>query len=121
MSEINDTKEIPECTFPITLNLIQKYQCLEPSIIDKYKDGTYQQGYFCGGSNSELRLITCKHEIVILSKIQSYVLYWYHTYLLHPQMNITEAMILQNLYWPGIINPVWEEVTNCDTCQRRKQ
>ena len=27
-------------------------------------------------------------------------------------------MIRQHLYWPGIKNAVWKEVTNCDTCQR---
>ena len=41
MSEINDTEEIPEGTFPINLHkLIQKYQWLEPSITAKYKYGT---------------------------------------------------------------------------------
>ena len=39
VSEINDTKEIPEGTFPINLKFIQKYQRSEPSITAKYKDG----------------------------------------------------------------------------------
>ena len=42
-------------------------------------------------------------------------------YLLHPGMYITEAMIRQNVYWPGIINAFWKEVTNCDTFQGTKQ
>ena len=29
-------------------------------------------------------------------------------------------MICQHLYWPGIINAVRKEVTNCDTLQRTK-
>ena len=89
VSEINDTKEIPECTFPITLNLIQKYQCLEPSIIAKYKYGTYHKCYFCGGSNTDIKRITCNDKIVIPSKLKSYVLHWYHTYLIHPGMDRT--------------------------------
>ena len=32
-----------------------------------------------------------------------------------------EAVISQNLYWPGIRYAVQKEVTNCDTCQRVKQ
>ena len=64
MSEINDIKELPEGTFPINLKLIQKYQREEPSIIAKYKDGTYHKGYFCGGSNIDLNLITCKDKII---------------------------------------------------------
>ena len=35
-------------------------------------------------------------------------------------MDRTEAMIHQNLYWPGIRYDVRKEGTNCDTCQRTK-
>ena len=66
--------------------MMQRYQVERPIIKSKYKDGTYQKGYFCGGSNFDLKLITCKDKIVIPSKLQSYVLHWYHTYLLHPEM-----------------------------------
>ena len=65
MSETNDTKELPEGTFPIHLKFIQKYQWSEPSIIARYKNGTYHIGYFCGGSNIDLKLKTCKDKIVI--------------------------------------------------------
>ena len=51
--------------------------------MDKYKNGTYHKGYFRGGNNENLRLITCKDKIVIPSKLQNYVLHWYHAYLLH--------------------------------------
>ena len=98
MSETNDTEELPDGLFPINLKLIQKYQRLEPSILAKYKIGTYQQSPFCGGINIDISLITCKDKIVIPSKIQSYVLHWYHTYLLHPGMDITEAMISHHFY-----------------------
>ena len=66
VSETNDTKELPEGTFPINFKLTQKYQQTEPSIKFEYKDGTYYKGYFCGGSNIDLNLITCKEKIVIL-------------------------------------------------------
>ena len=59
MSEINDIKELPEGAFPINLMLIQKYQRAEPIIIAKYKDGTYHNGFFRGGGNIDLNLITC--------------------------------------------------------------
>ena len=99
----------------------QKYQRSEPSIIAKYQDSTYHKGSFSGGSNIDLNLITCKGKIVITSKLQSYVLNWYHTYLLHPGMDRTEAMIRQHLYWHVIRKFVWKEVTNCDTCQPKKR
>ena len=84
VSEINDTEEIPEDTFPNNLKFIQKYQYSEPSIIAKYENGTYHKGSFHIGSNIDLNLIICKDKIVIQSKPQSYVLRWYHTYLPHP-------------------------------------
>ena len=56
-----------------------------------------------------------------MSILQSYVLTWYHTYIHHTGMYITETMILQNIYWTGIIEAAQKEVTNCDTCQRTKR
>ena len=41
----------------------------------KYKEGTHHKGSFCGGSDNDLSLITCKDKIFIPSKIQSYVLH----------------------------------------------
>ena len=79
------------------------------------------QGKFCGVSNIDLNLIACNNKIVITSILKSYVLHWYHIYLLHTGMDITKAMICQHLYCPGIRNAVHTEVTNCDTCQRTKR
>ena len=103
MSEINDIEELPEDTFLINLKLIQKYQRLEPSMIAKYKNGTYHKGCFHGGSNIYINLTTCEVNIVILSKLQSYVIHWYHTYLIHTGMDRTELMIRQ--YFTG---PTWD-------------
>ena len=71
VSEINDFEELPEGTFLINLKLIQKYQQSESSILAKYKNGTHHKGYFRGGSNIDLKLITCEDKIVIPSKLQS--------------------------------------------------
>ena len=106
MSDFNDIEEIPEDTFPINLRLIQTHQREEPSTTVKYKDGRYHKGYVRGGINIYLNLITCKYKIVIMSKLQSYVVHWYHTYQFHPGMDITEVMITQHLYWPDIIDVV---------------
>ena len=65
MSKINDTKELPEDNFPINLNLIAEHQREEPSIIAKYRYGTYHKDSFSGGSNIYLKIITCKDNIVI--------------------------------------------------------
>ena len=65
MSEINHIEEIPEGTFPINLKLIKTYQWLEPIITVEYTTDNYQRGSLCGGSNNNLKLITCKYKIVI--------------------------------------------------------
>ena len=80
----------------------------------------YHKGSFRGGSNFDLKLITCNDNIVIPLKLQSYVLHWYHMYLLHPLMDRTEDKIIQILYWPDIKYAVQKEVTNYETCQRTK-
>ena len=59
MPEINDTKEIPEGTFPLNLKLISQYPQTEPSLMAKCKYGKYYKGYFFGGSNIYLNLILC--------------------------------------------------------------
>ena len=76
---------------------------------------------FPGCSNIDINLITCKDKIVITSKLQSYVVHWYHMYLLRPRTDITETIICQHLYWPDIRYAVRKEVTNCDTWQRTKR
>ena len=67
-----------------------------------------------------INLITCEDKIVMILLLQSYVLHWYHTYLLHIGMDITGAIICQHFYWPGIITAIRKEVTNIDTCQYTK-
>ena len=74
-----------------------------------------------GISNIDLKVIKCEDKIFIQLIIQSYELHWYHTYLLHPGMDRTEAMIHLHLYCPGIRIAVWKEVNNCDTCQHKKR
>ena len=78
------------------------------------------KGYFCGGINKYLNLITCDDRIFIPPILKKYVLHWYCTYILHPGMDRTEAMFFYNFYWPGIRNSVRKEVTNCDTFQHKK-
>ena len=62
----------------------------------------------------------CEDKTVISSKLQIYVLHWYHMYLINPGIDRTEVMMCQYLYWTNIIYAVQKEVTNCDTCQRKE-
>ena len=72
-----------------------KYQRTEPVLMAKYKDVMHHKGYFLGGSNIDINLLTCEDDIFIPLILKSYVLHWYHTYLLNTWMDRTEAMIIQ--------------------------
>ena len=120
MSEINYIKELPEGTFPINLNFIQQHQRVEPILMAEYKNGMYHKGYFCGSSNDNLSLTMCEDKTCIPSKLQIYVLHWYHTYILSSFLDITESIICQHLNWTDIRYSVQKELTNCDTCQHKK-
>ena len=43
--------------------------------MDKYEICRYKIGPFCGGSNTNLNLITCNDNIVVPFILQRYVLY----------------------------------------------
>ena len=63
-------------TFPNNIKLIDRYQRKFPILFAKYKEGAYQTGFFCGGSNINLKLVLYEYNVVIMSILQSYVLPW---------------------------------------------
>ena len=75
MSEINDTKDLPEGIFLVNLKLIHQYQRKEASLMHKYHVGTYNTFYFSGRNHIYLILIKCDGNIVITLILQSYVLH----------------------------------------------
>ena len=75
-------------TFPlINLKLVDQYKWKDPIIMSKY-NFFCNAGYFHGGSNININLIMYKDNIVIMLLLQSYVLHWYHTYILYPVIEI---------------------------------
>ena len=74
MSEINDIKEILGDTFTITLELTQKHQRSEPSLMAKYKNCTYYEGSFLRGSienlNNQSSKVTYYIGTICMSLIQ---------------------------------------------------
>ena len=90
----------------LNLKLIEQHQHKYPSVMSKYNEGTYHTCSFPGVSHIDINLIACEDNIVITSIIQSCILHWYHTYLLHPGIDRMEAVIFKHLHWPVIINGV---------------
>ena len=112
MPELYDIEEMPEGTFPLYFNLIDRYHQEDPFLTEELKWAEFTKGYFRVG-RSTIDLITYKYKRVIPQKLQKYVVKWYHTYLLHPGLDQTEAIILQHFYFPGIKYTVYREVTYC--------
>ena len=98
MSEINNIEELPEVIFPNNLRLIDQYQRNDPIPMAKYCKHIYRNGSFHGISNINLNLIICRYQIFIPSILQSYLLHWFHKYLLRLEIDRTEAIIFQHLY-----------------------
>ena len=72
MLELYYIVELPEGTFPLSFNLIDRYQREDPFLTEKLKCVEYKKGYFCGG-RSTIDIITYKDKIVTPQKLQKYL------------------------------------------------
>ena len=72
LSEINNTQEILEVIFPIILKLIDQYQQKYASLLAKYTTGTYQKGYFRGGSNIYIIILYCVRIILLFPQYSKF-------------------------------------------------
>ena len=95
MLELYDIEELTEGTFPVSFNLIGRYQRGDPFLTEKIKCAIYKKGSFRGGRNT-IELVTHEGKIFIPQKLQKYVVKWYHTYILLPGIYRMEAMICQH-------------------------
>ena len=64
MSELYGIGVLPEGTFPLSFNIIDRYQSEDPVLTEKINYEEYQNGYLCGGYNT-IKLVTYKNRIVI--------------------------------------------------------
>ena len=53
--------------------------------------------------------------------LRKYVVNWYHTYLLHPGHNRTEATISWHYYWPQLSDNIRTHIKVCKTCHKNKK
>ena len=96
MSELYDIKELSEGMFPLYLKLIDHYHREDSILMEILNSVEYIKGYFCGIRNTT-NLVMFNDKIVIPQLIQRYIMKWYHTYLFHPGLDRTEAIIPQHL------------------------
>ena len=109
LSETYGIEELEAGTFPLTYKIIDKYQRKDKDLLNKLKrtidsssstdhTSSYHTKSFRGGG-TDIDLICRNDKIVVPKVLQKYVLNWYHTYLLHPGSDRTEATMRQHLYW----------------------
>ena len=85
--ELYSIKEIPDGTFPLSLNLKYRYHLEDNLLMEKLNCTEYQTGYFRGGQNT-IELVTYKDKIFIPRQLQKYVVKCYHIYLLCPGLDL---------------------------------
>ena len=79
--------------FLMTINIVDQYQQKHPILTEKFTYATYKRDLFFGGKNTNLNIIALHHLKYIPSKLQIYVVTWYHTYLFHPVLDLIETRI----------------------------
>ena len=87
MSEIYDTEELSEGTFPLSFKLIYSYQREDPILTKKLKSAEYIKGYFRGGLNT-INFVTFNDKIVIPQLLQKYVVILFYFLIVNKPLSI---------------------------------
>ena len=96
MSKLQNIDKLTKGMFPLPFKIIDRYNWDYPSLHEKLNCAKYK-GYFFHGGRNTIKLVTYKNKIVILQKLQRYVVNWYHVHILHPGMDLTDEMVFQHL------------------------
>jgi hypothetical protein len=108
--------------FPLSYTFLEKAQSTDIVILKETAKikSLYSIQPFTGGRKTR-ELICYNGKIVVPKKLQARVIQWYHDYLGHPGINLTEETIGQHLWWPKMrYCQITNLVTFCSTCQRNK-
>ena len=67
-------------------------------------------------------MFICKNDKTVVPTIlQKFVVNWYHTYLLHPGKERTEATIRQHYSRPHLRDNIRTDIKFCNTCKKKKK
>ena len=117
-----DVDDLPEDVFPLEYRLIDKYQQLDKTLLQKlttHRPGFHAKSFRGGGK--DWTLICHNDKIVIPSQLTKRVTTWYHETLCHPGITRTEESIGQHLWWPNMRTEITTHVSRCATCQLNKK
>ena len=80
----------------------------------------YHVKSFRGGRNTHM--LVCKNDKMFMpTMIESYVVNWYHKYLLHLGADCTEETIIQHYYWTNLREKIRTHIKVYKTCQKNKK
>ena len=120
LAERYDIDDIPADAYPLTYSLIDREQCRDLKLKKGLLQGRYSTQSFHGGGKS--RHLICHNGLIVVPfSLQQRVVEWYHTYLLHPGADRTEATIRQHLWFPDMRTKIRTQLRHCHTCQIYKK
>ena len=121
----SNKSEVEKDCFPLSYSLLDEHQKQDDALLRRLRTGHYSTSTFrCGGDSDRVQsidLITYNGKIVVPQLLQKRMLQWYHSYLLHPGQERTQATIQQHFYWPNMRVDIQSHVKSCDICQKYKR
>ena len=125
--ELNDTaeptqlsyvteKEIISESFPMSPIEIREHQLKDSRVMEYAKNPEYRIRKIEGQE-----LVTFKKKIYIPESLRSRIMYWYHTYLMHPGSTRMLNTINATMYWHGMRTHIDKYVQTCHICQLTKK
>ena len=109
--------EILEEEFPMSPKEIAKHQLKDKRLVKYIQEDSNYNFHMVEG----IELIQYKNRIYIPHTLKQRVLYWYHTYLVHPGSNRMLSTINAIMYWHGMRKDIDNYVKTCHTCQKTKK
>jgi transposase InsO family protein len=111
--------ETKETDFPLSPELIAKYQRKDKTLKNKIQKGLSNN--YSTTKVEGVEVITYHDKIYIPKQLQPRVVAWYHEYLVHPGQSRTEATIRQHFTWPKLREHVNDFCRTCQQCQIYKR
>ena len=116
LSYLNE-EDILEETFPMSPKEISSHQRKNKDLIKSIQDKEHYHMLKVEGKE----LIHYKGKIVIPETLKQRVMYWYHTYLVHPGSTRMLKTIQGTMYWPNMRSDIEEYIKTCHVCQITKK
>jgi len=110
-------EDILEEVFPMSPKELFAHQQKDKSLLSKLKDDPLYHTVKVEGKH----LIHYKEKIVVPATLKERVMYWFHTYLVHPGSTRMLKTIQSTMYWSKMREDIDKYVKTCEVCQLTKK